>query len=98
VAERASTDQYVVECFWSGVDEAAVREVDARAARSTAELTAAGEPVRYLGSLLVREDETVFCLFEGPKQTVQKAAEQAQIPFERILEATRSPWPLAETP
>jgi Nickel responsive protein SCO4226-like len=97
MVERTSTDQYVVECFWPGVVEADVRALDARAASSTAELTAAGEPIRYLGSLLVREDETVFCLFHGPEQTVRRAAERAEIPFERILEATRSPWPFTET-
>jgi Nickel responsive protein SCO4226-like len=98
MVEDASTLQFVVECFWPGVDETDVRAVDARAARSTAELSAAGEPVRYLGSLLMREDETVFCLFHGPEQTVRRAAERAEIPFERILEATRSSWPITEIP
>lgn len=89
--------EFVAECFWPGVDEAAVREVDARAAESAAELTRAGTPVRYLGSLLMREDEVVLCLFAGEHASVREAAEQAGVPFERILEAARSPWPLTDS-
>jgi len=94
MTESPSTSEYVAECFWPGVDVAAVRAVDGRAARSAAELTRNGTPVRYLGSLLMREDEVVLCLFEGEHASVLKAAEQAEVPFERILEATGSPWPL----
>jgi hypothetical protein len=89
MTERGSPGEYVVECFWPGVDAAAVRDLDARAAASADEMTRGGTPVRYLGSLLMRTDEVVLCLFEG--------AEQAEVPFERILEAARSPWPIAHT-
>jgi uncharacterized protein DUF4242 len=85
--------EYAAECFWPDVDEEAVRALDARAAESAAELTRAGEPVRYLGSLLMREDEVVLCLFEGAERSVRRAAEQAGVPFERILAATSSAWP-----
>ena len=88
---------FVAECLWPDVHEQDVHALDARAAGAATRLTAAGEPVRYLGSLLIREDEVVLCLFQGSEQSVCKAAEQAEIPFERILEATRSPWPIAET-
>jgi len=40
----------------------------------------------------------VLCLFEGEHASVRRAAEQAEIPFERILETAGSPWPLTETP
>jgi hypothetical protein len=88
----------VVECFWPGVDAEAVRRLDARAATSADELTRDGTPVRYLGSLLMREDEVVLCLFEGAEPAVREAAERAEVPFERILEAARSPWPITQTP
>lgn len=88
--------EYVAECFWPGVDEAAVRAVDTRAARTAAELTSTGTPVRYVGSLLLPEDEVVLCLFAGDRAAVRRAAEQAGVPFERILEAARSPWPLPQ--
>ncbi len=88
----APTSEYVAECFWPGVDEAAVRALDARAGGCAAELAAAGAPVRYLGSILMRQDEVVLCLFDGTEEAVRRAAELAGVPFERILEAAGSPW------
>ena len=97
MTDRGSIGEFVVECFWPGVDAEAVRALDARAAASAGELTGTGTPVRYLGSLLMREDEVVLCLFEGAEPAVRQAAERADVPFERILEASRSPWPIAHT-
>lgn len=94
MVDRQPTTEYVAECFWPGVDEAAVRTLDARTGGCAEELARAGEPVRYLGSILMREDEVVLCLFDGTEDAVRRTAEQAGVPFERILEATRSPWPL----
>jgi hypothetical protein len=90
--------EFLAECFLPGVDQAAVRELDERAGRAAAETAAAGAPVRYLGSLLMREDEVVLCLFQGSAGAVRRAAERAGVPFERILEATRSPWPVSSRP
>lgn len=84
--------EYVTECFWPGV-----RESDLRALDDRVHAHAAGEPVHYLGSLLMREDEVVLCLFEGNAEAVRRVAEQAAIPFERILTAAQSPWPLADS-
>lgn len=83
----------VVECFWPGVRESDLRALDERAYAIAAELAGRGEDVRYLGSLLFREDDLVFCNFEGSKAAVRHAAEEARIPFERILDAGSSPWP-----
>jgi hypothetical protein len=83
---------FIAECFWPGVTAAEVAALDQRAAASASELTQAGEPVRYLGSILMREDEVVLCQFEGAADAVRRAAELAEIPFERILEAAHSPW------
>jgi hypothetical protein len=94
MVDRHPTAEYVAECFWPGVDEAAVRALDARTGGCADELARAGESVRYLGSILMREDEVVLCLFDGTEEAVRRTAEQAGVPFERILEATRSPWPL----
>jgi hypothetical protein len=90
--------EFVAECFWAGVSEADLRALDDRVAGVVADLVGAGEQVRYLGSLLMRADEVVLCLFEGPERTVRTAAERAQVPFERILEAARSPWPAVGPP
>jgi hypothetical protein len=91
--EQQQAIEYVAECFWPGVREADLRDMDARAAASAAEISALGDGVRYLGSLLMREDEVVLCRFLGSETAVRRAAERAAIPFERILEAAASPWP-----
>ncbi len=72
--------QFVVECFWPDVKDADVEALDLRIEHAAAKLQ-----VRYLGSILLREDEVVLCRFEGAGATVKEVAERAQIPFERIL-------------
>jgi hypothetical protein len=84
--------EYLAECFWPGVQDADLGALDQRATASAAELSDSGEVVRYLGSLLMREDEVVLCRFEGSESAVRRVAELAAIPFERILEARHSPW------
>jgi len=68
---------FVAECFWPGVTEAEIEALDERALASTRELAGAGEPVRYLGSILMREDEVVLCQFEGAADAVRRACELA---------------------
>ena len=87
--------EYLAECFWPGVREADLRQLDNRVHAVVADLARSGEQVRYLGSLLMCGDEVVLCLFEGAEQTVREAAQRAQVPFERILETVRSTWPKA---
>jgi hypothetical protein len=89
--------EYLAECFWPGVREAELRALDERARVSAAGISAQGRPVRYLGSLLMRKDEVVLCLFAGSPEAVREAAEQAEMPFDRIVETDRSPWAVAET-
>ena len=85
--------EFVAECFWPGVTDADVRALDDRATAAATEVARTGRRVRYLGSILMREDEVVLCLFEGSADAVRLTAEQAKIPFERILESAGSPWP-----
>jgi hypothetical protein len=77
------------------VTETEVEALDARARASADELVRAGSQVRYVGSILMREDKVLLCLFGGAQDAVRRAAEMAQIPFERILAATGSPWPIS---
>jgi len=72
--------------------ESDLHDLDERAGAAAAAVAATGTPVRYLGSLLLREDEVVLCRFEGTPPAVRQAAERARIPFERILELGHSPW------
>ena len=84
--------EHVAECFWPGVGEPELRALDERARASATALVAEGRSVRYLGSLLMRTDEVVLCLFAGDADAVRTAAERAQVPFERIVVAERSSW------
>lgn len=90
--EHRHATEYLAECFWPGVRESDLNALDQRATASAAELSRDGDRVRYLGSLLMREDEVVLCRFEGPAEVVRRVAERAAIPFERIVEAATSPW------
>ena len=60
--------------------------LDVRATECAAQPSPDGDEVRYLGSILMRQDEVVLCFFEGPVSSVRRVAEAAKIPFERILE------------
>lgn len=83
-------DSYVAECFWPGVTRAELESLDVRASLSAGRTSGT---VCYLGSMLMPEDEVVFCFFEGPSvEAVAGAARGAQIPFARILVSTGSPW------
>jgi hypothetical protein len=83
---------YLAECFWPGVTKTQLEELDSRhelAATAGRDGTA---QVRYRGSMLMPEDEVVFCFFDGPSATaVEAAARDAGIPFARIVESTGLP-------
>jgi hypothetical protein len=83
---------FVAECFWIGVTDDDLRGLDERAASAIERIGVDGETVRYLGSVLMRADEVVLCFFEGTAEGVRRAAEDAAIPFDRILETASSPW------
>ena len=74
---------FVAECYWPDVREQDVRALDERISASLA------DGVLYRGSVLIREDEVVLCHFEGTVDAVHRVAEQARVPYERLLEADR---------
>jgi len=84
---ETGTSSFIAECFWPDVSEADLEALDRRV-----EQAATGLDVRYLGSILLREDEVVLCQFDGTAEAVRAVAERAHVPFERILHAARSPW------
>jgi hypothetical protein len=91
---ETGNSSFIAECFWPDVSEADLDALDRRVAQAATELSA---HVRYLGSILLREDEVVLCQFDGPAESVRAVAERAQVPFELILHAARSPWALYTT-
>ncbi len=88
----ATPTGYVAECFWAGVQEEDLRELDRRIDASTVAIGGEGEPVRYLGWLLVIDDEVVLVLFEGPIGRIRRVVEHAEIPFGRILRVAHTSW------
>jgi hypothetical protein len=87
---RTSGTQWVAECFWPGVREDEVRDLERRVVRTATEVTEGGEPVTYLGSLRITDDDVVLFLFGGSVRSVQQVAERAGIRAERILHCTRT--------
>jgi hypothetical protein len=81
------TRSYLVECYWPGVSEATLAETLARTDAAAAQLRRQGGHVDLRGTILVRADETVFCLFDGHEPDVRAAGELAGIRFERVLES-----------
>jgi len=81
---------FVAECFWVGVKDHHLSALDQRVHACVAGMALDGESVSYLGSVLMREDEVVLCFFEGTATNVRRAAVRAGVPFERIVETTRS--------
>ncbi len=62
-----------------------------KCARSIERIAASlADGVRYLGSVLIREDEVVLCHFEGTADAIRRVAERAQVPYERLLATTFS--------
>jgi hypothetical protein len=87
---RTSGTQWVAECFWPGVREEDLRDLDHRVVHTASELAQRGDPVRYLGSLQITDDDVVLFLFEGAMSSVRQVAERAGIRAERLLHCTRT--------
>jgi hypothetical protein len=79
--------EYLAECYWPGVTDADLADLDARARSASA----GDDGPRYLGSHLVPEDEIVLCFFEASSpDAVDYLARNARIPFARIVESVRA--------
>jgi hypothetical protein len=86
---KVETGSYLVECYWPGVSETKLAAVVERAQQAARELRRQGRTLRFRGSLLVPEDETVFCFFDGEEADVRAVSTQAGMPFERVLVSLR---------
>ena len=83
---------YVAECFWPGVTQDDLVQLNARVLASLDRTSGVPKRVRYLGALLLPTDEVVFCFFDGPSaKAVEVVARRAKIPFDRILPSVNVP-------
>jgi len=82
---------FLVEHYWPGVTEAAFRRSARQVAASADRLARAGEPIRFLHSTLVPDDEAAFCvLTAGSPDLVERAYAAAGVTFERLVHAIES--------
>jgi len=87
---------FVVECYVTGVDDAAVRQSAGRAAAEVRRLDLPPSEVEYLGALLMAVDEVVLHAFRAiDGELVRRVSTAAGLPFERIVESVEVlPTPL----
>jgi hypothetical protein len=79
---------YAVESYLPRAGAGELREVAARARAAAEELTALGQPIRYLRSLYLPSDETCFHLFDASDAAiVGEASSRACLAHNRIVEA-----------
>lgn len=91
MADASEWPTYLVEHYWPGVTETAFRRSAQRVAASADRLAQAGEPIRFLHSTLVPEDEAAFCvLAAAAPDLVERAYAAAGVTFERLVEAVES--------
>jgi len=79
----------VAECLLPGITPAIAEELGEQV---RTELARSRNPVSFIGSLLMPEDEVLLCLFTGPFAEVRMVSERAGLPFERILGCLRFGW------
>jgi len=81
------TRTYLMECYWPGVTEQAYAETAARASHAARALQGSGHDVRFLDSLLMLADETVFYRFAGASAAdVEEVCTRAGLQVGRIVE------------
>ena len=78
------TSRFLVECFWPGVTRELVEAANARAREAALHSTS----LRFLGSLLVPDDEVVLFQFSATSsEDVARTSREAALPFDRIAES-----------
>jgi hypothetical protein len=78
-------NSYLVERYLPGVSEVQLRAALERLEAACAELSARGDPIRYVGSMFLPDEETCFCRLDGDNPgAAAKANEIARLPFARI--------------
>ena len=84
-----ATPLLLVESYWPGVEAGQVEALAQRLRAASSQQPVAGGDVRFLGSILVPSDETVFSFFEGEEADVRALVARAGVPLDRIRESLR---------
>lgn len=84
--------EYLVELYVAGGDGEGVAAIGARAIRVADEMTEEGTALRFVRSIWMPADETLFCLFRASTvDDVAEAAHRAAIPYHRIVATDEVP-------
>jgi len=77
--------EFLGELYVSRESGEAVEQGEDRVREAAAQLTREGEPVSFLRTIFVPEDETCFYLFEaGSEGAVREVGARAALPFDRV--------------
>jgi muconolactone delta-isomerase len=88
IAEGAVMRVYLVDRDLPGITPEDLAVIQCAEIRASQELTAAGQPVRYLRSMFIPGEARCMCLFEADDEaTVTAVNLVANLPFSRIVEA-----------
>ena len=91
---RTPASLFLVERYWPGVTVAALGEAIARLHEASESQTGCHAGVRHLGSTLVADDETVFCIFAATSiDAVAEVNCQAHVATDRISPCVCFPTP-----
>lgn len=78
--------EYLIELYVAGGDREGVAAIESRSSRVAAEMTEEGTAVRFVRSIWMPSDETLFCLFRARSaEVVAEAGHRAAIPYHRIV-------------
>lgn len=84
--------EYLVEMYVAGGDREGVAAIESRSSRVAAEMTEEGTAVRFVRSIWMPADETLFCLFRARSaEDVAEAGQRAAIPYHRIVATDELP-------
>lgn len=79
---------FMVERNLKGITMEQLGDAQKRAIETSAAFTGDGKPVRYIRTTFLPGEEKAMCLFEASDaQMVEECNRQAEIPFERVVEA-----------
>ncbi len=82
------TRMFLVERYWPGIDEPGARSVASALESKALEMSAEGQVVEHVGSILMPVDQVVFTLITaGDEAAVRALNERANAPLDRIAAA-----------
>jgi hypothetical protein len=85
---REPIETFLVERYWPDVDLAKLQAAMPRLEAAVGAMTAAGQRVAHLGSILMPADQVVFSLFAAEDESaVRELNERAALPADRIARA-----------